>query len=119
MAVAPSIAALFTSAIVTGINSGASVDVISRLDLGALSPIVQQPGVDAMPASHGRDIRVRLEALRQNPSPLLVAPAKLTRRPGDQLDAAIAFIAIATVIMSVIVSVILHDEIRRIEIRSR
>ena len=47
------------------------------------------------------------------------APAKLTRRPGDQFDTAIALIAIAAVKMSVIVSVILHGKIRRIDNRSQ
>src|SRR5271166_5321772 len=64
-----------------------------------------------MPTRHRCDIRARLKALRQNSRPLLITPAHMARRPGDQLDAAIAF---ATVLMSVIMTVILHGDIRPI-----
>jgi hypothetical protein len=75
---------------------------------------MQQAAVDAIPTRHRRDIRARLKALRQNPRPFLITPAQVARRPRDQLDAAIAIIAFATVMMSVIVTVILHGDIRRI-----
>ena len=80
----------------------------------AFSPIMQQAAIDAIPTRHRRDIRARLEALRQNSRPLLITPAQVSRRPGDQLDSAIAIIAFATVSMSVIMTVILHGDIRRI-----
>ena len=67
-----------------------------------------------MTASHRRNIRAWLEALRQNPRPFLVTPAKVTCRPGDQLDPVIAPIAVVSVMMSVILTVILHGDIRRI-----
>ncbi len=80
----------------------------------AFSPIMQQAAVDAIPTRHRRDIRARLKALRQNSRPLLITPAHMARRPRDQLDPAIAIIAFATVSMSVIMTVILHGDIRRI-----
>src|SRR5208337_3199729 len=80
----------------------------------AFSPIMQQAAIDAIPTRHRCDIRARLKALRQNSRPLLITPAHMARRPGDQLDAATAIIAFATVLMSVIMTVILHGDIRRI-----
>src|SRR5271169_1409275 len=68
-----------------------------------------------MPTRHRRDIRAWLKALRQNSRPLLIAPAQVARRPGDQLDSAIAIVAFATVLMRVIMTVILHGAIRRIQ----
>jgi hypothetical protein len=76
---------------------------------------VQQAAIDAVLASHRCDIRARLKALRHDPGPLFLAPAQVTRRPRDYLHPAIALIAFATVIVSVIVSVILHGKIRRID----
>src|SRR5208283_1779526 len=81
----------------------------------ASSPIMQQAAIDAMPTRHRCDIRARLKALRQNPRPLLIAPAHMARRPRDQLDPAIAIVAFATVLMSVIMTAILHGAIRRIQ----
>ena len=87
--------------------------------LGALSPIVKQSAIEPMSAGHRRDIRAGLKTLRQNPRPLLLAPAQVTRRPRDHLDPAIALIAFATIIMSVNMTVIVHGDIRRIENQSR
>src|SRR5271163_1694932 len=81
------------------------------IDLWKTVNIRKQPAVDPMPTRHRCDIRARLKALRQNSRPLLITPAHMARRPGDQLDAAIAF---ATVLMSVIMTVILHGDIRPI-----
>jgi hypothetical protein len=81
----------------------------------AFSPIMQQPAVDPVPTRHRCDIGARLEALRQNSRPLLITPAQVARRPRDQLDPAIAIIAIATVLMSVTMTVILHGAIQRIQ----
>jgi len=90
-----------------------------RLGLGALTPIMQQSSGDPMSASHRRDIRSWLEALRQNPHPLLVTPAKVSRRTGDYLDAPIAPSPVVIVMMSVIVTVILHGDFRRSDTLSR
>ena len=68
-----------------------------------------------MSASDRRNVRAWLEALRQNPRPLLIASAKVTRRPGDQLDSTIAPIAVVMVMMSVTMTVIVHGEVRPID----
>src|SRR5271165_6732347 len=81
----------------------------------AFSPVMQQAAIDAIPTRHRRDIRAWLKALRQNPRPLLISPAQVARRPCDQLDPAIAIVSFATVLMSVIMTVILHGATRRIQ----
>ncbi len=81
----------------------------------ASSPIMQQAAIDAILTRHRCDIRAWLKALRQNPRPLLIAPAQVARRSGDQLDPAIANTGCATVFVSVIMTVILHGAIRRIQ----
>jgi len=81
----------------------------------AFSPVMQQAAIDAIPTRHRCDIRAWLKALRQNPRPLLITPAQVARRPCDQLDPAIAIVAFATVLMSVIMTVILHGATRRIQ----
>jgi hypothetical protein len=68
-----------------------------------------------MSASDRRNVRAWLEALRQNPRPLLIASAKVTRRPGDQLDSTIALIAVVMVMMSVTMTVIVHGDVRPID----
>jgi len=74
--------------------------------------MVKKPSIDAMPPSDRRDIRAGLKALRYNSRPLFITSAEAALRPGDQLDTTIALIAFATVLMSIIVTVILHGDIR-------
>jgi hypothetical protein len=76
--------------------------------------MVRQAAIDVVLASRRRDIHARIEAFRHDPRPSLVAPAKLTRCSRNQLHPAIALIAFATVVMSVIVSVITHGKVRSI-----
>jgi hypothetical protein len=97
-------------------NSGSRVGLVSTArTLARLRQWCNKPPLNPVLARHRRDIRARLEALRQDPVPFLVAPAKVTHWSRNQLHPAITLIAFATVIMSVILSVIIHGKVRRID----
>jgi hypothetical protein len=74
---------------------------------------VQQASVHAMPTSDRRDIRAWLEALRQNSRSLLVTPAQAARRPGDSVRPGGNVHRLCEVLMTVMMTVILHGDIRR------